>query len=177
MELHSLTKPRSSASIISGAWVAVAVDIKTASAPLLRMQSSGSEKCFTVGGRFSFAHSAVPGFVSHAATSSIRGCWKAKMPARIAPKRPKPIKQILSRRSVAMMDFDPWSNTKEICDVTSRNISAKQRTFNERLSYNAYILQGYTLGGGLLVLGKPTACFCKCSQNGYVRSRSQEFHR
>lgn len=112
------------------------------------MQSSGSEKCFTLGGRFSFAHSAVPGFVSHAATSSMRGCWKANMFARIAPKRPKPIKQILSRRSVAMLDNNLRSDTKGIRDVTSRNISPKQRPFNELLSYGAYILPTYPLCGG-----------------------------
>lgn len=46
--LHErLTRPRSSACITSGAWVAVAVETRTASAPLFSMHSTGSAKNLT----------------------------------------------------------------------------------------------------------------------------------
>lgn len=91
------TNSKSKARHIRGAWVTVAVEIKTDCAPPFFMQSSGSAKNLTEGGRFSAAHLSAPGFVSHTATRSMRGCSYAKILARRAPSRPRPINASRSR--------------------------------------------------------------------------------
>ena len=77
-----------------------------ATAPLFLIQSSGSEKNLTEDGKLAAAHSAAPGLISHAATSSIRGCWATRMRARMAPRRPRPKSASLRRGWEVMLGGD-----------------------------------------------------------------------